>query len=76
MLQLEEHLRRWAESQGLPVADYPAPGVRAALAGKPNASKGALAYSVMERLNLVGESRSALEWEAIAAGYYHLALRE
>ena len=76
MRQLEEHLRRWAESQGIPVVDYPAPEVRAALAGKPNASKGALAYSVMERLNLVGESRSALEWEAIAAGYYHLALRE
>ena len=76
MLQIEEHLRRWAESQGLPVADYRAPEVRAALVGKPNASKGALAYSVMERLNLVGESRSALEWEAIAAGYHHLALRE
>ena len=76
MRQLEEHLRRWAESQGLTVADYPAPEVRTALAGKPNATKGALAYSVMERLNLVGESRSALEWEAIAAGYYHLALRE
>lgn len=76
MLQLEEHLRRWAESQGLTVADYPAPEVRTALAGKPNASKVALAYSVMERLNLVGESRSALEWEAIAVGYHHRALRE
>ena len=76
MHQLEEHLRRWAEGQGLTVADYPAPEVRTALAGKPNASKGALAYSVMERLNLIGESRSALEWEAIAAGYLHLALRE
>ena len=76
MLLLEEHLRQWTESQGLPVVDYPAPEVRATLAGKPNSSKGALAYSVMERLNLVGENRSALEWEAIAAGYHHLALRE
>ena len=76
MLQLEEHMRWWAESRGLAVVDYPAPEVRAALAGKPNASKGALAYSVMERLNLVGDNRSALEWEAIAAGYCHLALRD
>lgn len=72
MLLLEEHLRRWAESQGLPVVDYPAPHVRAALAGKPNASKGALAYAVMSRLNLIGQCRSPAEWEAIAAGYYHL----
>ena len=72
MHQLKEHLHRWAESQSLPVVDYPAPHIRAALAGKPNASKGALAYSVMERLKLVGEHRSALEWEAIAAGYHHL----
>ncbi len=72
MRQLQEQLRLWAESQSLPAVDYPAPHVRAALAGKPNASKGTLAYSVMERLNLVGESRSALEWEAIAAGYHHL----
>lgn len=74
MLLFEEHLRQWAESRGLPLVDYPAPEVRAALAGKPNASKGALAYSVMERLNLVGENRSALEWEAIAAGYHHLRI--
>ena len=76
MRQLEEHLRQWAESQGLRVVDYQALHVRAAIAGKPNASKEALAYSVMACLDLVGEYRSALEWEAIAAGYYHLALRE
>ena len=75
MILLEEHLRQWAESRGLLVVDYPAPEVRAALAGKPNASKDALAYSVMERLNMVGENRSALEWEAIAAGYHHLRRR-
>lgn len=73
---LEEHVRRWAGSQDLPVFDYPAPYVRAALAGKANTSKSVLAYSVMERLNLVGDNRSALEWEAIAAGYHHLALGE
>lgn len=75
MHQLEEHLRRWADGQSLDVVDYGALRVRAALAGKSNASKEALAYSIMERLNLVGEYRSALEWEAIAVGYYHLALR-
>ena len=68
----EEDLIRWAGNLALPVANYPAPRVRASLAGKPNASKDALAYSVMVRLNLIGEYRSAPEWEAIAAGYHHL----
>ena len=69
---LEDNLILWAGNLALPVTNYPAPRVRAALAGKPNASKDALAYSVMVRLNLIGEYRSAPEWEAIAAGYHHL----
>lgn len=72
MFGLQEELRRWAGSIALPVSEYPAPQVRATIAGKPNASRDALAYSVMARLNLIGEFRSAPECEAIAAGYYHL----
>ena len=70
--QLERDLHRWAGVMGLPIASIPAPEVRTAIAGKPNAPKEALAYSVMSRLNLVGQYRSAAEWEAIAAGYYYL----
>ena len=72
MRQLERDLHRWAGVMGLPIASIPAPEVRTAIAGKPNAPKEALAYSVMSRLNLVGQYRSAAEWEAIAAGYYYL----
>ena len=72
MFGLQEELRRWAGSIALPVSEYPAPQVRATIAGKPNASRDALAYSVMARLNLIGEFRSAPECEAIAAGYHHL----
>ncbi len=70
--KLEGALHQWAGSLGLPVAGYSATEVRAAIAGKANASKDALAYAVMTRLNQIGERRSAAEWEAIAAGYHHL----
>ncbi len=70
--QLDRDLHRWAGDLELPITSYPAPEVRASIAGKPNASKDALAYAVMSRLNLIGQYRSAAEWEAIAAGYHHL----
>ena len=73
--ELDEAIRRWADSLGLPVANYAAPEVRATMAGKPNASKDALAHAVMLRLRLIGQSRSPAEWEAIAAGCHHLALK-
>ena len=72
--QLEQALRRWTDSMGLPFIDYAAPEVRAAVAGQPNASKDALGYAVMLRLGLIGQNRAAAEWEAIAVGHYHLAL--
>ena len=75
MRLLQRELDRWAAETGLPMTVYRAPEVRTAIAGKPNASKDALAYSIMFRLGLVGQYRTAPEWEAIAAGHYHLALR-
>ena len=72
LCQLERDLHRWAEELGAEITRYQAPEVRASIAGKPNASKDALAYAVMSRLNLIGQYRSAAEWEAIAAGYHHL----
>ncbi len=72
LCQLERDLHRWAEELGAEITRYPAPVIRTTIAGKPNASKDALAYAVMSLLNLIGQYRSAPEWEAIAAGYHHL----
>ena len=69
---LEAALSRWREFRGLAWHSYTAAEVRAALAGKPNASREALSYAVMEGLGLIGETRTAEEWEAAAIGVYHL----
>lgn len=73
--QLDEALHTWADGLGIPLLDYTTQEVRAAVAGQPNASRDAVGYAVMQRLGLIGQSRATAEWEAIAAGYYHLALR-
>ena len=67
-------LDEWAKSRGMPLTVCSAADVRAAVAGRSNASKDELAYAVMQHLGLIGQSRSSQEWEAIAAGYYHLVL--
>ena len=72
--ELDGALKAWADDLGLPLTRYSATEVRAAIAGQPNASKDALAHAVMLRLGLIGQNRSPAEWEAIAAGCYHLAL--
>lgn len=72
--QLEEALSGWAAGLGLPLTDYTAPEVRAAVAGQPNASKDALGYAVMLYLGLIGQSRATAEWEAIAVGCHHLQI--
>ena len=72
--ELDEALRAWADALGLPSVYYPALEVRAAIAGRSNAPKEALAHAVMVRLMLIGQSRSPIEWEAVAAGCYHLDL--
>lgn len=70
--ELEAALSRWREFRGMAWYSYTTAEVRTALAGKPNASREALSYAVMERLGLIGETRTAEEWEAAAIGVYHL----
>ncbi len=72
MAALEAALSRWREFRGVAWYSYTTAEVRTVLAGKPNASKEALSYAVMERLGLIGETRAAEEWEAAAIGVYHL----
>ena len=73
--QLDEALRSWASVLGIPLLDYTTREVRASVAGQPNASRDAVSYAIMHRLGLIGQSRATAEWEAIAVGYYHSALR-
>ena len=71
LLQLDHALRLWARNLSLPLTVHAATDVRATVAGRSNASKDALAYAIMHLLGLIGQVRSSLEWEAIAAGWYH-----
>ncbi len=69
---LEERLRHWANARGIDLCAYPAQQVWTAIGGSPSSSKNDLAYAVMERLELIGRSKSSREWEAVAVGYFHL----
>ena len=69
---LESALSRWREFRELAWYSCTTGEVRTALAGKPNASKEALSYAVMEKLGLIGDARTIEEWEAAAIGVYHL----
>ena len=69
---LVDALQRWADGHALSVIAYPVSEVRTAMAGKPNASKDALAYAVMQHCRLIGENLADSEWEAIAVGCHHL----
>ena len=73
--QLDDALHIWTSDLGIPLLGYTTQEVRAAVAGQPNASREALCYAIMRRLGLIGQSRATAEWEAIAVGYYHLALK-
>ena len=70
---LEEALAEWSRRQNLPLYAYTAQEVRSSIAGQPNASQDQLAFAVMEPLGLIGLSKTAHEWEALAVGEYHLA---
>ncbi len=74
--QLDAALHIWANELGLPLSGCTVEEVRAAIAGRRNASRDAQCYAIMRRLGLIGQSRATAEWEAIAVGYYHWALRE
>lgn len=74
--QLDDALRIWADGLAIPLFDHTIREVRAAVAGRSNAPRDALCYAIMRRLGLIGQSRATAEWEAIAVGYYHSALRQ
>ncbi len=73
--RLDVALHIWADRLGIPLSGYTTQEVRAAVAGQPNASRDAVCYAIMRLLGLIGQSRATAEWEAIAVGCYHLALR-
>jgi Holliday junction resolvasome RuvABC endonuclease subunit len=50
---------------------YSAQEIRTAITGQPNAPKEQLAYDVMVGLGLIGQAKTAHEWEAMAVGHYH-----
>ena len=70
---LHTALLQWSERHHLPMHLYTAQEVRETVAGHPNASREQLAYAVMERLGLIGLSKTTHEWEALAVGHYHLS---
>ena len=69
---LEAALTQWSRRHNLPLHAYTAQEVRSAIAGQTNASQDQLAFAVMERLGLIGLSKTPHEWEALAVGDYHL----
>ncbi|MSQ06306.1 MAG: hypothetical protein EXR54_08710 [Dehalococcoidia bacterium] len=66
-------LRDWSLRHQLPLHRYTDQEVRRAVAGRDRVSASQLAYAIMSLLGQVGQTRVTREWEAIAAGYYHLA---
>ena len=72
---LDDALRCWASGLRASLFEYTSREVRAAVAGRHNAPREAQCYAIMQRLRLIGQSRATAEWEAIAVGYYHSALR-
>ena len=72
---LRSALEDWAEGHQMTVYLYTPREVRAGIVGKANAPKEDLAYAVMKRRGLVGVAKSTAEWEAVAAGDYHMMCR-
>ena len=69
---LDQALTNWSARHRLPLYTYSAQEVRAAIARHSHVPPDQLAYAIMQRLGLIGESKSTHEWEALAIGYYHL----
>ena len=72
---LEIELARWARQAGRPLTPYPSATIRQGVAGHARASRQSLAFAAMTALGLVGADKSTHEWEAVAAGAYHLCQR-
>lgn len=73
---LRDRLEWWSKKHGLPASVYTAKEVRRAIGGHSRAPQDKLAYEVMSTLGLIGHSRTAREWKALAVGCYHLSLRD
>ena len=69
---LDTALVNWSAGHRLPLYTYSAQEVRAAIARHSHVPRDQLAYAVMSRLGLIGQSKTTHEWEALAIGYYHL----
>ena len=69
---LDAALVNWSARHRLPLYTYSAQEVRAAIARHSHVPQDQLAYAVMARLGLIGQSKTTHEWEALAVGYYHL----
>ena len=70
---LDAALIQWSNGHLLRLYAYTTQEVRVAITGHPNTSKDELAYEVIVSLGLIGQAKTAHEWEAIAAGHYHLS---
>lgn len=75
LVLLEDSLVCWSRRHNLPLFAYTAQEVRSAIAGQTNASQDQLAFAIMERLGLIGLSKTSHEWEALAVGEHHLSSR-
>ena len=73
---LTHALERWSQGYNISLHCYPLRDIRAAILGRANAAKGELAYAVMTRWGLLGEGKTAHEWNAVAVGDYHLGQRK
>ena len=73
---LRDRMDTWSKKHGLPASVYTAKEVRTAIGGHSRAPQDKLAYEVMSILGLIGHSRTAREWKALAVGCYHLSLQD
>lgn len=70
---VSQGLREWSLRRGLPLHSYTDQEVRRTVVGRDRVSASQLAYGIMAMLGVEGQGRTTREWEAVAAGYYHLA---
>ncbi len=70
---VNQGLREWSLGRELPLHSYTDQEVRRSVVGRDRVSASQLAYGIMALLGVEGQGRTTREWEAVAAGYYHLA---
>lgn len=73
---LRDRMDAWSKKHGLPAFVYTAKEVRTTIGGHSRAPQDKLAYEVMTMLGLIGHSRTAREWKALAVGCHHLSFQD